>query len=226
MSGIEIAGLALAVLPTLIEIAKQARAKNHAASRAGVMEDLCWEITQLSINLEGLVRQLPSNMHDEILSSTSPQQIEQAWKRDKVVQLLEARLGPKYHSFSMALENILGCLDRLLDKDSLRLSNDEVVTYLLVPGLINTEHSHRLFLVPLTQNFGLSKLTWRTQRPQIPNLDLDFGLPFTNRADTLKIWRRSLSITRDSRRSYRHCRMLPHYHSRSEAVKSKSVHRT
>ncbi|OAL46684.1 hypothetical protein IQ07DRAFT_590225 [Pyrenochaeta sp. DS3sAY3a] len=126
MSGIEIAGLALAVLPILIEIAKQARSKHHAASRAGVMEDLCWEITQLNINLEGLVKQLPSSMHDELLSSTSPQQIERAWKKDNISQLLEVRLRHKYHSFSMALENILSCLDRLIDKESLKLSDDEV----------------------------------------------------------------------------------------------------
>lgn len=127
MSGIEIAGLALAVLPILIEIAKQARSKLHAASRASVMEDLCWEITQLNMNLEGLVKQLPSNIHDELLSSTSPQQIEMAWKKDNIVQHLEVRLGHKYHSFSMALENILSCLDRLIDKESLKLSDDEVV---------------------------------------------------------------------------------------------------
>jgi hypothetical protein len=58
MSVIEIAGLALAVLPILIEIAKQAQSKQHDAKRAETIENLCWEITYLKINLRGLADML------------------------------------------------------------------------------------------------------------------------------------------------------------------------
>ena len=65
ISRIEIAGLALAVLPILIEIAKQAQSKQHDSKKAKIIENLCWETTYLKINPESLAAmliQLPKDL--------------------------------------------------------------------------------------------------------------------------------------------------------------------
>jgi hypothetical protein len=130
MSGIEVAGLALAVLPILIEIAKQAQSKQHDAKRAETMVNLCWEITKLQFNLKSLadmLTQLSEDVRYELSSSTSPQSLEAAWNRKEVVSTLKARLGDRFPSFCLELKSILSCLEQLVEKESLRLSNEEAI---------------------------------------------------------------------------------------------------
>lgn len=130
MSGVEIAGLALAVLPVLIEVVKQSQSKRHDPRRVEIIEDLCWEITFLKINLENLARSLtalPKDTRDRLSSLTPARTLELVWNTNEVVQALEARLGTTFGLFFETLKGTLACLEQLVEKKSLQFSDEEVV---------------------------------------------------------------------------------------------------
>jgi hypothetical protein len=140
MSGVEIAGLALAVLPILIAAAEYAKSRGSDPRRAEFMENLAFEVTLLHMSLTRLAKglsELPNELREKLSSPQAAQDLEANWKSIEVVYALKKRLGPGYETFVVTLRAILDCLERLLDKKSLGLSTDEAVRVLasrLLPG--------------------------------------------------------------------------------------------
>ncbi|KAF2133134.1 hypothetical protein P153DRAFT_392987 [Dothidotthia symphoricarpi CBS 119687] len=130
MSGVEIAGLALAVLPVLVVAIDQIKAQRLNPRRAEFMENLAFEITFLQMSLTKLAKslsELPNGLREKLLSPQPTQDLEASWKTAEVVRTLHARLGPGHETFFVALAAILECLDGLLERRPLFLSSDETI---------------------------------------------------------------------------------------------------
>ena len=130
MSGVEIAGLALAVLPILIAAAEHIKSQRLEPRRAEFMENLAFEITFLRMSLTKLAKglvELSEDLREKLQSPQATQDVETIWQSDEVVNALKARLGSGHETFFGTLGTILKCLERILEKKSLSLSNDETV---------------------------------------------------------------------------------------------------
>jgi len=153
MSGVEIAGLALAVLPILIAAAEHAKSRGLDPRRAEFMENLAFEVTLLHMSLTRLAKglsELPNELREKLSSQQAAQDLEANWKSIEVVYALKTRLGSGYETFVVTLKTILDCLERLLEKRSLSLSNDEAVRvlaycsawYSLMTSQILSQHTY------------------------------------------------------------------------------------
>jgi hypothetical protein len=130
MSGVEIAGLALAVLPILIAAAEHIKSQRLEPRRAEFMENLAFEITFLHMSLTKLAKglnELPEELREKLQSPQATQDMEAIWQKTEVVHALKARLGSGHETFFGTLGTILKCLERLLEQKSLSLSSEETV---------------------------------------------------------------------------------------------------
>lgn len=130
MSGVEIAGLALAVLPILIATAEYLRTQRLDARREELMVNLAYETTLLNMHLEKLASSLPDlpdELRAKLLSSHAAQDMEASWNSSLVVHALKSYLGALHEPFIFTLGTILDCLEKLLERNSLGLSKDEAV---------------------------------------------------------------------------------------------------
>ncbi|KAF1845080.1 uncharacterized protein K460DRAFT_405357 [Cucurbitaria berberidis CBS 394.84] len=128
MSGVEIAGLALAVLPILIAAAEHAKSRRLEPRRAEFMENLAFEITLLHMSLTRLAKglsELSDELREKLSSPQASQDLEESWKSTEVVHALKKRLGSGHETFVVTVGAILACLEKLLEKKSLGLSNEE-----------------------------------------------------------------------------------------------------
>ncbi|KAH7396718.1 hypothetical protein DE146DRAFT_632945 [Phaeosphaeria sp. MPI-PUGE-AT-0046c] len=131
MSGVEIASLALGVLPILIAAAEHIKSRRLDPRRAVFMENLAFEIVFLHMSLTKLAKgltELPDETREKLISSQATQDMDASWKRDEVKHALKARLGSGHETFIVTLRAILDCLERLLEKKSFSLSNDKTIS--------------------------------------------------------------------------------------------------
>lgn len=126
LSGIEIAGLLLAILPifqaaaeqeeTIFEGSKIAFSQKYSTRKLGEFYDnVLYEISILRINVERLVNELgdiPERDRDALKNGD-----ESAWSSPLVAQALQRRLRTGYESFCLTLESLHEKLDKLV-KDS------------------------------------------------------------------------------------------------------------
>lgn len=130
MSGVEIAGLALGVLPILIAAAEHIKSRRLDPRRAVFMENLAFEIVFLQMSLTKLAKgltELPDETREKLVASQATQEMDASWKRDEVKHALKARLGSGQETFVVTLKAVLDCLERLLEKKSFSLSNNDTV---------------------------------------------------------------------------------------------------
>ncbi len=130
MSGVEIAGLALAVLPILIAAADSLKKQRLDARREELLVNLAYETTLLHMHLERLASSLPGlpdELRSKLLSTNATQNMEDSWSSNLVVDTLKSYLGLWHEPFIHTLATILDCLEKLLEQHSLGLSGDEAV---------------------------------------------------------------------------------------------------
>lgn len=129
MSGVEIAGLALAVLPILIAAAEHTKSRLEPR-RAEFMENLVFEVMILQMSLRRLAKglsELPNDLRERLSSPQADTDLEAGWKSSEVVQALKTRLGAAHETFVVTLAATLDCLEKLLERKSLDLSHNEAV---------------------------------------------------------------------------------------------------
>ncbi|KAF2117448.1 hypothetical protein BDV96DRAFT_598341 [Lophiotrema nucula] len=128
MSGVEIAGLVLAVLPVLISAAEHYKKKKLEPRRTEFMANLLYETWFLRENLNRLARgllELPEEVRVGLTSPDASQSLEAQWKADNVVRALQTHFGKGYETFCTTLEVMLDSLERVVEYKSLRLSSEE-----------------------------------------------------------------------------------------------------
>ncbi|KAH7372317.1 hypothetical protein BKA66DRAFT_572438 [Pyrenochaeta sp. MPI-SDFR-AT-0127] len=129
MSGVEIAGLALGVLPILIAAAEHTKSRLEP-KRAVFMENLAFEVTILQLSLKRLAKglaELPDELRERLSSPQAVPDLEAGWKSGEVVHALKTRLGEAYETFVVTLAATLECLEKLLERKSLDLSSNEAI---------------------------------------------------------------------------------------------------
>ncbi|KAF2736405.1 hypothetical protein EJ04DRAFT_521995 [Polyplosphaeria fusca] len=128
MSGVEVAGLALAVLPVLIPAIKLLKKKNIEPRQNELVESVAFEIWFLHRLLIKLAKRLVnlSDEEKERLASPEPSAtLADKWKAEEVVQALKTHLGDGYDTFCTTLASTMGCLEQLVKYKSLSWSRDE-----------------------------------------------------------------------------------------------------
>ncbi len=137
LTGVEIAGLLLAVLPLFVAAAKPyregletmkttLRSKVMDEKLVGFYRDLEFEVTVLKYTLENLVKSLP------IISETEKDSLVESFDTSLLdkVQLTRAfneRLGRAYDTFESYLRQILRQLEKVVDDDTLQTSSNNMV---------------------------------------------------------------------------------------------------
>ena len=133
MTGFEIAGLVLAVLPILIEAAKHVheRSKGKRASKesnfaCGFRNSLISQQTLLSLYMKGVVGRtsLPSATQRDLVSNPASQ----IWSKPEVIQALKIELGDAYLLFEEILSRVSKALAKHIETENQgKLSENEIV---------------------------------------------------------------------------------------------------
>lgn len=130
MSGVEMASLALAVLPILIAAVEHVKSQRLEPRRAVFIEDLATELVSLHMSLIYLAKgltELPDKLRKRLISSTATMETDASWRSDQVKRALKARLGQGHENFMVTLRGILDCFEQLLEKQSFDTSDTETV---------------------------------------------------------------------------------------------------
>lgn len=138
MSGVEIAGLALGVLPILIAAADYINSRRLDPKRAEFMQNLAFEITFLHMNLTKLANSLsdlPEDLRERLASPQDGIKFEASWQSEEVALALKSRLGTGKETFFVTLRSILESLEKLIERKSLDLPKDETVSQFTLPDL-------------------------------------------------------------------------------------------
>ncbi|KAF1815310.1 hypothetical protein P152DRAFT_479259 [Eremomyces bilateralis CBS 781.70] len=115
MSGVEVASLALAVLPVFIYAAEHL--KGYGIKQEEFLMDLKFEVAFLNMNLQTVVKSLagiPDERRQRLLSIQNAQDMENIWRSEDIVQALKIRLDPGFDLFLDTLKSILEHLEKLL----------------------------------------------------------------------------------------------------------------
>jgi hypothetical protein len=132
MSGLEIAGLALAVLPVLIAAADAYKASRLDQKSKEFFVNLSYEVTILNFNIQKLASSLvglPDTLRKKLLYPQSPEELERSWGLPAVVDALRARLDAGADAFLLTLCCIMELLNELLDSPSLDLIGNDLVSF-------------------------------------------------------------------------------------------------
>lgn len=135
LTGVEIAGLLLAILPifqaaaeqedTIYEGVKIAFGQKYSTRKLGEFYDnVLYEISILRINVERLVNELgdiPERDRDALRNGD-----DFAWSNPLVAQALQRRLRTGYESFCLTLESLHEKLDKLVKDSAADLPSDIV----------------------------------------------------------------------------------------------------
>lgn len=127
----EVAGLALAVLPIVMAATEYPFGSLNSALRqkvkdkklAGCYHRLHDELTLLTVCLRGLMRDLstlPEEQRESLLQLGSEAAAE-AWKDEAVTQALEQRLGDSNEAFRDNLDQVLAALEEIISNQSMKL---------------------------------------------------------------------------------------------------------
>ena len=140
MSGIEIGGLALAVLPLVISAAEhniKDKAQTITSNKAKNNRQLSFyyelyeELSLLASNLQRLINDVPSLRHH---SEAMPFIVE--WSRHtkgKIDDALKIALGINYEPFRSILERLLKSVENVVSDKSLALTELDTVSTPLTP---------------------------------------------------------------------------------------------
>lgn len=139
MSGVEVAGLALAVLPLVISAAEYNilnKAHTLASKKARINQQLSFyhelyeELSLSTSNLNNLIHDVPSLRHH-----TEPMSIAAKWQlyaSGEIEDALKVVLGLNYEPFSNILERLLKSVENIVSDKSLDLKEADAVS---VPGV-------------------------------------------------------------------------------------------
>lgn len=179
MSGLEIAGLAVGVIPLILYAADQYKSRRLDPKLGEFFQNLSFEIGFLLFNirrLAGSLEGISDEMRERLSSPQSPQDLEKQWSSPEVAQALKTRLGHGHEMLFSTLESILDLLEKLIDDKPLRLTNHEAVSALLTVSEWGSQSS-RYPRLTLTRN----SVPYGTNLGQTMIYEVAFDLPFKDR---------------------------------------------
>lgn len=140
MSGFEVAGLVLAVLPFFIEAGKsyvdQARAFGQAVTPSNFdielqefYEEFYWDTFELQKNIEKIVLELPTLSEErkqEVLQSRDFDKLDQA--KDVATALQDFLGAADYAAFQMVIEKMSDLFSRLIKDGTVHIKSHKVLS--------------------------------------------------------------------------------------------------
>ena len=139
MSGIEIAGLVLAVLPIFIAAAEhiKADASFRRGLKDGLFADSCkvkltQQRTLLNLYIKSVVGRTSLSPNTQAVLVDDP--TSDAWDRPEVTKAIAQELGAAYHLFMELLRRVCAALAKHIEASTAgKLTEDEVVCYATAP---------------------------------------------------------------------------------------------
>ena len=136
MTGLEVVGLILGVLPLFVTASDRSKAfdpfisicqpRRRAERKSDFYTNFHYEVTILNLNVRRLFQDLyalPEAQRNSLMDDSNSE----LWNDPVVVKALQARLGIAYEAFTETLAAILKLLEKLVNDNSNKLRREDIV---------------------------------------------------------------------------------------------------